>query len=210
MPLCFCTCQSSIWNTLPPLLPSRMFLLYAPRALGTYFSVLSITSQCNYLYTRFSPILDYEFLNGKVQFLSIFNNPQPPCPAWRLVKQDLKWYVHACLWVLNVSVWKTKILILSTRESQVDLSVGVFSYKSIIVSWILSFYLLTNSSHTLVSESPRELFETQIAESHLQSLSFNRWELAFLMISRWCYYDTTLGTIGLYHMVLLWLFGTFF
>ena len=169
----------STWNTFPSLLPSRMcvsflFQKHWEHASQCYPSLL----QCNYFYTRLSPVQDYEFLNGKGQVLSIFHNPQPPCPLWGLVKQDLKWYIHGCLWVLNISVWKSKILILSPPE-KVGLALlsvfsNLFGSKSNLFSWMLSFYLLTNFSYFSLRITQRAFWNRLLSPtskvSHLSGL----------------------------------------
>lgn len=132
----------------PSFKQSVLLLPFALRALGTSFSMLTVPSQCNYLCTRLSPILGYEFLKRKRQVLSIFNNTRPPAPMWGLVKQDSEWQkdIHAYLWVRRISVWKSKILILSLPEKVRLALVSMFSYKSNPFSWILSFNRHTNSS----------------------------------------------------------------
>lgn len=136
--VCLCAfahADPSTWNTFPSLLPGRVccsFLLLQEH-LEQLFSVIHHLTVRLFVHQAFSsPRLWVS--QGERQVLPIFNTPQPPLPMWRLVKQDLRWYeyIHACLWVLNISVWKSKTLVLSLPEkvsdrgSWVDLCWGVF------------------------------------------------------------------------------------
>lgn len=127
---CFCACWSFCleYFSFPSSKKIVLLLPFVPRALGTCFSMLSITSQCSYWHIRLSPVLGYELLKGKRKVLIHLHNVQSPPPLLGLVMQNLKWYkdIRAYLWVLDICL-ESKIFILSLPEKAKLALVWVFT-----------------------------------------------------------------------------------